>query len=131
MRKVKLFDDYFEIYDDDILTSRLPLVNDQYTTIELHLSSLEPPPDKVINGNIPTEVSMRQGRLALQQFGLLSTVNTIMANMPGAQGAAARIEWEYATSIKRDSQMVTGLTPYLGITEEQLDDLFLLAASFP
>ena len=131
MRKVKLFDDYFEIYDDDVLVDRLPKVTDQYFTLELHLDSLQPKPDKVVPGAVPFEVSMRQARLALLQFGMLNTVNTIIANMPpGIQGDAARIEWEYATGVKRNSQLVTVLAPMLGLTDDQMDQLFFLAATF-
>lgn len=130
MRKVKIFEDFIEIYDDGILTDRLPKTNEHYPTVELMLGSLEPIPDKVSPGNVPTEVSMRQGRLALLQFGLLQTVNTIIAAMPGIQGDAARIEWEYATGIKRDSDLVNNLMPYLGVSEDQIDQLFLLAETF-
>ena len=130
MRKVKVFEDYIEIYDNDVLTDRLPKTNDEYNTVELMLDSLQPKPDKVMPGNVPYEVSMRQGRLALLQYNLLDTVNTIIARMPGIQGAAARIEWEYATGIKRSSALVAGLIPYLGLTEDQLDELFILANTF-
>lgn len=130
MRKVKIFEDFIEIYDDGILTDRLPKTNEQYTSVALMLGSLEPIPDKVVPGNVPNEVSMRQGRLALSQFGLLQTVNTIIASMPGMQGDAARIEWEYATGIKRDSDLVNNLMPYLGVSEDQIDQLFLLAETF-
>ena len=131
MRKVKVFEDYIGIYDDDILTDRLPKTNDDYNTVELMLDSLQPIPDKVSPGNIPAEVSMRQARLALLQFGILGTVNTLIDAMPGITGDAARIEWEYAVSVKRDSQLVNSLMPYLGLDEDQLDSLFSLAGSIP
>lgn len=130
MRKAKVFDDFFEVYDDGILTARLPLTTEEYSTVELHIASLEPVPDKVVNGNVPLEVSMRQGKLALLHYGLLETVDSIIASMPGIQGKAARIEWEYATAIKRTSPLVASLIPYLGLTEDQLDELFILAATF-
>ncbi len=130
MRKVKLFDDFFEVYDDGILTARLPLTTAEYSTVELHIGSLEPIPDKVVPGNVPEEVTMRQGKLALLHFGLLETIDGLIAAMPGVQGKAARIEWEYATSIKRQSTLVTSLIPYLGLTEDQLDELFILANTF-
>ena len=130
MRKVKTFEDFFEVYDDGILTARLPLTTDEYSTVELHIGSLEPAPDKVVPGNVPQEVTMRQGKLALLHFGLLDTVDQLISAMPGVQGKAARIEWEYATVIKRTSPLVTSLTQYLGLTEDQFDELFILAATF-
>ncbi len=130
MRKVKIFDEFIEIYDDGILTDRLPKTSDQYTTVELMLGSLEPVPDKVSPGNIPQEVTMRQGKLALLHFGLLETVDQIIASMPGIQGKAARIEWDYASIINRSSALVTTLLPLLGLSEDQIDELFSLAATF-
>lgn len=130
MRKVKVFEDFFEVYDDGILTQRLPLTTDQYSTVELHIGSLEPVPDKVVTGNVPQEVSMRQAKLALLQFGILQQVNTAIASMPGVQGEAARIEWEYATAVKRNAPLVTQIAGAFGLSDEQLDNLFILAATF-
>jgi hypothetical protein len=78
----------------------------------------------------PTEVSMRQARLALLGAGLLSTVNSAIAAMTGAEGEAARIEWEYATSVNRNSPLVSGLTGALSLTSDQLDQLFTVASTF-
>lgn len=130
MRKVKVFEDFFEVYDDGVLVQRLPLTTDDYATVELHIGSLEPVPDKVVNGNIPQEVSMRQAKLALLQFGILQQVNTAISSMPGVQGEAARIEWEYATAVKRNAPLVTQIAAAFGLTDEQLDNLFILAATF-
>ena len=130
MRKVKVFEDFFEVYDDGVLTARLPLTTDRYPTVELHISSLEPPPNKVVPGNVPQEVSMRQGRLALLHYGLLDRVDQLISSMPGVQGKAARIEWEYATTIKRKSALVNSLISILGLTEDQIDELFILASKF-
>lgn len=130
MRIVKLFDDFFEVYDDDILTSRLPLTTDDYSTVESHISSLNPPADKVVNGNVPQEITMRQARLVLLQYGLLDKIDTIIASLPGAEGRAAKIEWEYGTVIKRTSPLVLAMSSQAGLTEEQLDQMFILAATF-
>lgn len=67
---------------------------------------------------------MRQARLALLGAGLLAQVNTAVANMPGAEGDAARIEWEYAQEVRRDSPLVAALSAAFGWTGAQLDDLF-------
>lgn len=73
---------------------------------------------------VPEVVTMRQARLALLGAGLLAQVNTAVANMPGAEGDAARIEWEYAQEVRRDSPLVVALSEILGLTSAQLDDLF-------
>ena len=74
-----------------------------------------------------TKVTMRQARLALLNAGLLDTVNTSIAAMAGAQGTAARIEWEYSQEVQRDRGLVLALGTQLGLSSEQLDDLFTLA----
>lgn len=77
---------------------------------------------------VPTVVTMRQARLALLQSGLLANVNAALDAMGGVEGEAARIEWEYATTVERNSALVVGLAGALGMTEQQMDDLFMLAS---
>jgi hypothetical protein len=77
---------------------------------------------------VPQSVSMRQARLALLSAGLLTTVNATIAAMPDVAGDAARIEWEYAQEVRRDSPMVSGLSVILTLDETTIDDLFIAAA---
>ena len=84
-----------------------------------------PAPQKI------TKVTMRQARLALLGAGKLPAVNAAIAAMPGAQGEAARIEWEYSQEVQRDRGLVSALSSQLGMTEEQLDALFTAAAAIP
>lgn len=74
---------------------------------------------------IPDVVSMRQARLALLQAGLLTQIN----NAVDAGSEADKITWEYATEVHRNDALVTNLSSALNLTEQQLDDLFTLAAS--
>ena len=76
-----------------------------------------------------THVTMRQARLALLGAGKLSTVNAAIAAMQGAQGEAARIEWEYSQEVQRDRGLVTALGSQMGMTEKELDALFTAAAA--
>ena len=76
-----------------------------------------------------THVTMRQARLALLGAGKLPAVNEAIAAMQGAQGEAARIEWEYSQEVQRDRGLVSALSSELGMTEEQLDALFTAAAA--
>ena len=77
---------------------------------------------------VPEVVTMRQARLALLGVGMLAQVNAAVASMPGAEGDAARIEWEYAQEVRRDSPLVAGLSVGLGLANETLDSLFRAAA---
>ena len=74
---------------------------------------------------VPASVSMRQARLALLDAGLLDDVD---AAMSGAS-PADRIEWEYATEVRRDSALVASMTVALGWSAAQVDDLFCAAAT--
>lgn len=73
-------------------------------------------------------ITMRQARLALLGAGLLAGVNDALAAMPGIEGEAARLEWEYATEVRRDSVLVAGLAGVLGLTGAQVDALFIAGA---
>lgn len=75
----------------------------------------------------PRSVSMRQARLALLGAGLLDDVEALIAD----ESQAVKIEWEYATDIWRDRDLVNTLGPALGLTEEQIDALFTAAAAIP
>lgn len=78
---------------------------------------------------VPRSVTMRQARLALLQTGKLDVVNSAIAGMPGDAGAAARIEWEFSSTVERDRGHVKQIAIGLGMTDKQLDDLFILAAT--
>lgn len=80
---------------------------------------------------VPQEVSMRQARLALLADGRLDDVETALAALPGDAGRAARIEWEYAGTVTRDSDLIISLGAQLGLTDQKIDDLFRAAALIP
>ena len=83
----------------------------------------QPPPPA------PSVVTMRQARLALLGAGLLQQVNDAVSAMPGAEGDAARIEWEYAATVERNSQLVAAMAGALSLDDAALDDLFTTAAT--
>lgn len=72
-------------------------------------------------------VSMRQARLALLQAELLPQIETAIAGLQEPDKSAVLIEWEYAQEVKRSHAWVIALTTQLGLTDQQLDDLFTLA----
>lgn len=77
---------------------------------------------------VPTEVTMRQARLALHAAGKLAAVNTAIEALPDPPKTAARIEWEYSNAVRRDSQFVALLGPTLGLDAAALDALFVAAS---
>ena len=106
---------YTDLYNKWLSEGNIPLP--EFTDAEL-LQQIEEAKPKV--------VTMRQARLALLQSGLLQTVQDAIAN---STDEAMKIEWEYATEVKRDWGSLVALTTALGITDLQLDDLFQLAST--
>lgn len=86
-----------------------------------------PPPAPM--PTVPATITMRQARLALLSAGLLPQVNAAIASLPSPQREAAEIDWEYATEVRRASPLIAGLAPALGLTGEQIDQLFIAAAA--
>lgn len=103
-----------------------------------HLSSWTVLPDEVgigwvnVNGNweepvvvspVPEKVSRFQARAAMYQMGLLEAAEALTT----MAGGLTEIAWTDATEFRRDSPSIAGLAPHLGLTEEQIDNLFRLA----
>ena len=65
-------------------------------------------------------ITPRQARLALHKAGLLDEVTTMLA-----ADKEMEIWWEYSLDIQRDHEMVITLGTQLGLTEAQLDQLFI------
>lgn len=78
---------------------------------------------------VPIEISARQARLALLGAGLLADVDTAIAAMPSPDKEQAQIEWQYATTINRNHPFVVNLGAALGLSNAQLDDLFIAGAA--
>lgn len=72
-----------------------------------------------------TVITMRQARLALNAAGLLPTVKAAVA----ASSEQVKIEWEYAQELDREWPTLLALSEALGLTTEQVDDLFLQAST--
>lgn len=88
-----------------------------------------PAPVPVPAVQIPSEVSMRQARLALNAIDKLAAVDAVIAAMPEPQKTDARIEWEYSSAVQRDKPLVQQLGIALELDAAALDQLFLTAAT--
>ena len=112
------------VYDPltQVATETAPLLVGGVWTQTWSIGPIPPP-------TVPEAVTMRQARLALLSAGVLTLANDAIAGMTGVEGEAARIEWEYAHEVRRDAPLVSGMAVALGLTGEQLDDLFTAAAT--
>lgn len=73
----------------------------------------------------PKFCTPRQFRLALLAENLYSQVQTNIEALEDPLKTQIKVEWEFTTEIERHSTLVENL----GLTEEQLDALFVLATS--
>ena len=97
------------------------------TTIKDGVITFTPPPLK--KTPVPQSISPRQARLALIRAGMYDIVEQALAGMEGAEGQMAKVTWEYATEVKRDDPLLLQLTTSLGMSGEQVDQLFMAAVA--
>jgi hypothetical protein len=79
--------------------------------------------------DVPQKVTMRQARLALLAAGLLDDVEAAIDALPEPPRRAARIEWEFSSEVFRDRDFVLMLGQALGLDSQEMDDLFITAAT--
>lgn len=72
-------------------------------------------------------VSPFQAKAALHQAGMLQAVEEMMEH-PGT-AEFTRLAWSSASEFRRLSPMVVEMASTLNLTDQQLDDLFKLAAT--
>jgi hypothetical protein len=78
---------------------------------------------------VPETVTMVKARGALILQGLKANVDAALSeeNYPGMEGDLARNAWEKGTTVSRHDPLVLSLKPAIGLTDAQLDALFILA----
>lgn len=80
---------------------------------------------------LPDTCSPRQLRIALIQNGISPSV--VDAQIDGisdpVQKEIASAEWEYALEIKKEHPLVGMIATSLNLTEQQVDDIFVLAVT--
>ena len=84
------------------------------------LSQPPAPPEPV-----PEAITPLQARRALRAADLLDAVNAWIATQPDD----AQEAWEYCIEVRRDSPLIAGAQEGLGLTPEQVDDLFRAGAA--
>lgn len=76
---------------------------------------------------VPEVVSKFQAKVALDNAGLLDTVEAIMAAPETPK--VNKLAWTETQEFKRNSGLVTTMAGVLGLSSTQVDDLFRLAAT--
>ena len=78
---------------------------------------------------VPHEVTMRQARQALILAELDEAVEAAINAIPGVAGKLARAEWDKSQTVQRARPLVNQLGAALGLTPQQIDALFITAAT--
>lgn len=113
----------------DASVAALTVAQDALAVSEAKVASLQAQidaytPPVVVAPMVPGSVTMRQARLALLGADLLGLVDAAIAALPSPQKEAAQIEWQYASTVERNSGLLPAMGAALGLTDEQLDALF-------
>jgi hypothetical protein len=89
-----------------------------------------PEPYEAPPAGVPDQVSRRAARQVLLAAGLLNNVQPALDAIPDPmQRAMMQIEWEDSLYFQRKRPSLVALATALGLTSEQLDNLFIQAAA--
>ncbi|MBX9636153.1 MAG: hypothetical protein K2Q14_06990 [Gammaproteobacteria bacterium] len=80
--------------------------------------------EQVRKSEVPVAVTRRQLRLALLQIGMLVTADEFVAT----QSNAVQVYWKDSQEFYRQHPLITGLSAEFGLTETQVDDIFIAAS---
>lgn len=87
-----------------------------------HGGELPPMPPR-----IPREIPNWRAKVILAQMGLLSTVETAIESLSEPERTVARLAWNGDAKLARRGKTVLGLASALGLSSDQIDNLFIAA----
>jgi hypothetical protein len=78
----------------------------------------------------PQTVTPRQIRVALIMSGIsLELIENTINSLPEPQKSITKVTWEYSVEFQRNNPMILAMAPLLGLNNEQIDQLFILAST--
>lgn len=79
---------------------------------------------------VPKSITPRQLRIALVLLGIdNSVIEDTIETLQEPLRSIAKITWEYSTEIHRDNPVLIQLAPVIGMTSQQLDQIFIKAST--
>lgn len=78
---------------------------------------------------VPEAVTPSQAKIALSRAGKLVQAEAIINALEGQAGEEARIYWVSVLEFRRDHPLIAMIGAALGMTEGEIDALFIAAAS--
>jgi hypothetical protein len=85
--------------------------------------------EEVIQANTPLEVALWKLRFVLSQMNLEQSVSEALNTLPDPQKTAANYIWNYGNSIDRHSSTIAFLQQSLGLSNIQVNQMFIQANS--
>lgn len=84
----------------------------------------EQPIDIVI---VPQEVQLWRARVVLKLLGMEQVIEIALNSLEEPTKTGALYIWQFGTTVERNSQTVLLLQTVLGLTDSQVDDIFIQA----
>lgn len=106
----------------DMLKHGVELTPEDESMLEKWVAAYVPPAPEP--APVPQVLTMRQARLVLHQVGLLDDVEAAVK----AADRSVQIEFEFAQEVSRTWPTLIAMATALGLTESQLDNLFIQGA---
>lgn len=85
--------------------------------------------EEELRARLPSVATPLQIRLALIKLGMLDTVQNFIAALEEPAKTIVLTEWEYALEINKNSTSIQSLATRMGLTTEQLDNIFVEAVN--
>jgi hypothetical protein len=85
--------------------------------------------EEEISLNTPSEVALWKLRFILSQMNLEQAVSDALNSLPEPQKTAANYIWNYGNTIDRHSSTIMFLQQQLGLTDTQVNEIFIQSNS--
>lgn len=80
--------------------------------------------------DIPQVVTPRQMRVALIMSGIsIASIEAMIDSLPEPDQSVVRTTWEYSTTFERQNPILNSMVGNLNLTQDDVDNLFILAES--
>lgn len=79
--------------------------------------------------NTPSEVALWKLRFVLSQMQLADSITDAMNQLPEPQKTASNYIWNYGNSIDRQSSTISFIQTALGLTDNQVNNIYIQANS--
>jgi len=115
-----VIDDFTQKVEQDKLAT---LENDVYIIKYKVLPKTEDEIVEYRKSQVPQSITPLQAKLQLLKLGLLDEVEALVTG-----DRTAQLYWEYASVIERDNAVLLLMAEQLGLTSEQVDEMFIEAS---